>query len=61
MDQTPVASTEMASQNLDPRLFRMFQKPEGKVGVQGTFTHFVQPLRPIISLNYQILEQITAD
>ena len=46
MDQTPVASTEMASQNLDPRLIRMFQKPEGKVGVQGTFTHFVQPLRP---------------
>ena len=39
-------STEVASQNIDPRLIRMFQKPEGKVGVQGTFTHFVQPLRP---------------
>lgn len=46
MDQTPVAPTESTSQNLDPRLIRMFQKPEGIVGVQGTFTHFVQPLRP---------------
>ena len=43
MDQT---STEVASQNIDPRLIRMFQKPEGQVGVQGTFTHFVQPFRP---------------
>ena len=46
MDQTPLTSTDVASQNIDPRLIRMFQKPEGQVGVQGTFTHFVQPLRP---------------
>ena len=41
-----MSSTEMASQNIDPRLIWMFQKPEVKVGVQGTFTYFVQPLRP---------------
>lgn len=46
MDQTVMTSTAPASQNIDPRLIRMFQRPESLVGVQGTFTHFVQPLRP---------------
>ena len=41
-----MTSSEVASQNMDPRLIRMFQKPEGQVGAQGTFTHFVQQLRP---------------
>ena len=34
------------TQNVDPRLIHMFTKPEGRVGVMSTFTHFVQPARP---------------
>ena len=45
MDQTTVYPSTMTTQNIDPRLIAMFSKAEGSVGVQGSFTHFVQPTR----------------
>ncbi len=33
------------AQNVDPRLTAMFVKPSGLVGVQSTFTHFVEPTK----------------
>ena len=34
------------TQNVDPRLISMFVKPEGLVGVQSTYTHLTEPVRP---------------
>ena len=46
MDQVPVVPTTLTTQSVDPRLIAMFTKAEGTVGVQGSFTHFVHPMRP---------------
>ena len=40
-----VAPSAMMTQSIDPRLIAMFSKADSSVGVQGSFTHFVEPMR----------------
>lgn len=37
---------EDVTQNIDPRLTRMFLKKEALVGIQSTFSHYIEPVRP---------------
>ena len=47
-----VVSTQM-TQSVDKKLTNMYTTPEGVVGVQSTFTHVIEPLRPIAANDEQ--------